>query len=47
MVNGNYGPKYDYQTGRKFEMRVPDRILVVGNLQKAFRLYIFIHLFFE
>ena len=33
-VNGNYGPRYDYKTSAKYEMNVPDRILVVGNLQK-------------
>jgi len=30
-VNGNYGPRYDYKTSAKYEMNVPDRILVVGQ----------------
>jgi len=31
MVNGNYGSRYDYKTETKYEMSVPDRILVVGQ----------------
>nr|CAG4642614.1 EOG090X08OG [Evadne anonyx] len=31
MMNGNYGPKFDHHAASKYEMRVPDRILVVGQ----------------
>ena len=31
MVNGHYNSRYDYKMATKYEMNVPDRILVVGQ----------------